>query len=69
MGIVVRHGNYFATALWAGLAAPIGLYAAPATYYYVTSAGSIDRSFAEAGLYIRAAWAQFSVEHPAPAAE
>jgi hypothetical protein len=57
---VVRHGNYFATALWAGLAAPTMLFQAPTAYPYVIAAGSVEHSFAAMASYIGAAWAQSS---------
>jgi hypothetical protein len=62
---VTRHGNYFATALWAGLAAPSAVYAAPAQDYVLQSAGCVERSFGTAGYYLTAALAQHRAEQPA----
>ena len=44
------------SAIWASLAAPTALYAAPEPYPYVISAGAVARSFAAAGSYLSAAW-------------
>ena len=43
-------------AIWATLAAPTALYAAPNPYPYFVAAGAIGRSFAIAGSFLTAAW-------------
>ncbi|GEM_PF-3660559 len=45
------------SAIWASLAAPTALYAAPEPYPYMLATGSVARSFAAAGFYLSSAWA------------
>jgi hypothetical protein len=45
------------SAIWASLAAPTALYAAPEPYPYVLAGGSVAQSFASAGFYLSSAWA------------
>lgn len=45
------------SAVWASLAAPTALYAAPEPYPYELAAGSVAQSFAAAGSYLTAALA------------
>jgi hypothetical protein len=47
-----KTGLNFRNALWAGLAAPIGLYAAPTSYPYFVSTFSVPQSFAQVGAYM-----------------
>jgi hypothetical protein len=63
-----RHNNYrLIPAIWASLAAPTALYAAPEPYPYVLSAGAVAQSFAAAGFYLNVAWAAHTLDATQPA--
>jgi len=44
--------SYFSVALWAGLAAPIGLYTTSGHYPYLDGSLSVAQSFAQVGSYM-----------------
>jgi hypothetical protein len=57
-----RYTNYFLPALWAGLAAPTGLYASAPQYPYYLGTYSVAQSFGQVGSYLNYALNQYSGE-------
>jgi hypothetical protein len=47
-----HHGSYFVPALWAGLAAPTGLYSSTPQYPYYVGTYSVPQSFGQVGSYL-----------------
>jgi hypothetical protein len=51
--------QYFANAFWAGLAAPVSLFASTPTYVHYAAAFSVPQSFAQAGAQLGHAFKRY----------
>jgi len=64
-----RSSTYFVAALWAGLAAPVDLFAAPPPYPYYLGSFSVYQNFATAGVHLGQALSYYNgaARRPSPA--